>query len=153
MAKKRKRKTINYWGLMSIPITIIIACLIIGFAVKEKKAAPYNSSIPSIITNRLANNEDFVVDGNKILSLSPKIVLIPKYNINDLIIEICYYNKNHTLIYSTQKNIGDVKAGVEYDIDFELGDIPIFQLGQIEDGSFEVVHGLVFRFQRELIIE
>ena len=125
---KTKQLTINK-KLMLILITVISLLLLTGCETK--------------ILTREATINDINIDTSQELSLNVQYIMIPYTDINDLELKFKYYDKNHKLVTTKTKSIGNVKEGTQYSISINFGEFNFFDLSKISYTSVSVINGTV----------
>ena len=125
---KTKQLTINK-KLMLILISVISLLLLTGCETK--------------ILTREATINDINLDTSQELSLNVQYIMIPYTDINDLELKFKYYDKNHKLVTTKTKSIGNVKEGTQYSISINFGEFNFFDLFKISYTSVSVINGTV----------
>ena len=125
---KTKQLTINK-RLKLILFTVISLLLLTGCETK--------------ILTREATINDINIDTSQELSLNVQYIMIPYTDINDLELKFKYYDKNHKLVTTKTKSIGNVKEGTQYSISINFGEFNFFDLFKISYTSVSVINGTV----------
>jgi hypothetical protein len=99
------------------------------------------------LTTRTARTSDFIVDLDiDFSSLSVEITITPNEDIDDLALDIEFYDENDNLLYFTKKNIGNVKEGIQVTKKISLSELG-WDCLNIDYYIIKVANGSVSYFQ------
>ena len=105
---------------------LVIVVLFMGFLYVAYRAQNASSGNPSsgTVLSRAATVHDIAVDWEPNLSgLGARCIVRPAVNIVGLTLRVKVYDENGSELYSADKNLGTVKAGVSVDFTVSLADL------------------------------
>ena len=137
-------KNIIIGTIMFLILGMISIITIVSLEFEEKNNIKDNSQDEINIFYRDANNNDIEINSRtNYNSLGIDIIIIPKYDINDLSINIKQYDKNDKLIKTFKKSFGNVKANSELTTTLSLSEFDISQIFNLGGTAIEVTEGKI----------
>lgn len=133
-------------------VLIAIAVIFLIFLIENEQDNSGDKSSSNVInqvTSRDATNRDINIDSKlNVGSLSLDIIILPDSNIDDLEITIKYLDKNHNVLRTDVKRIGNVKAGIQVTKSISLAEFPFSLILKVDSCQIAVSGGTVSYFQR-----
>ena len=153
--KKKSTDKKENSGCLRVVIGLIIILLIIIIAWIANAPESDNSNNennnyndnkynePQWFTRDATNNDITVTYETNYTALAVDIYIMPKCDIDNLEIEITYYDKNGAALTSQVKHIGNVKEGVQVQSRMALLDLSITDMFKLDTSDLYVVSGTV----------
>ncbi len=104
-----------------------------------------NTDRPTLLTRKATLN-DISISSDESNIISIELIVVPKYDIDNLEITINYYNDSKTLLKTQTKDFGDVKKGGRYTEQIYITDFSISQIFELEYCRYTVTGGTVSYF-------
>ena len=124
-------------------IFLLIIAAIFLICVKCFNELNTNNNSNANILERKATISDITITDEYDFPASIELTIMPKYDIDDLVITIEYYDSNNNLLKKQTKSIGDVNAGVPKTSSIELTDFTVTQAFKIKTCKYYVSAGTI----------
>lgn len=134
-------------GIAIIVIIAFISSLIVFFSIDARTKNNNNDKGDNVIEQmftRDANNGDIEIDSKMNLNnLGVDIIIHPNCDIENLSIKIIQYDNDGKIVKTINKNLGNVKEGVELSTSLSLTDFSITEIWSLGATEIKVVGGKV----------